>query len=97
MNYETAIEHVKVICAPPGSIIVLSFKDRVHWQEREQTHTRLAERFPEYRWIITSNLDSIHAIAPQEPPPVTNNYTVSVLGNGVPDEHVRNAIKQVPR
>lgn len=72
MNYETAIEHVKVICAPPGSTIVfIAHMDAVWMREDIE---RLRATLPEYTVILVNGIEDIRAIVPVEPPPVTNNY-----------------------
>lgn len=69
------IERVKVICAPPGSVLVFVVKCDISQDEVERVGTGLVRSLPQYQVIVMTDLEDIHAIVPESPPPVVNNYT----------------------
>jgi hypothetical protein len=86
MTTEAAIEHVKVICAPPGSVLVFVVNDCASQIEVEHANAALAKALPQYQVLVMLGLEDIYAIVPENPPPIVNNYNTY---NSTPAEVIR--------
>lgn len=95
MTEETAIERIKVLHAPPGSILLLCFDPEYMFRDIDQLTARIQERLPEYRVLIVNSNVDVKVIVPSEAPPVTNNYTIRYAKDDAPppDFHVLSALK----
>lgn len=82
MNTDSAIERIRVIHAPPGSILVFEVGEHLFPHERAHITSELRERLPDYRILVWCGTLDIKAIVPTEAPPVVNNYHGPVAQGG---------------